>query len=511
MMRSMFAGVSGLRSHQTKMDVVGNNIANVNTAGFKRSTVTFSETLNQQIRGASAPTTAFFGGTNPMQVGLGVGIGSMDVVHSAGSPQATGRSLDMSIEGEGYFIVGIGADNNFTRAGNFGFDSQNNLVAANGMKVKGWTASLDANNAFNLDTGQPISGINLTDLATTQIMQATTEAAIALNLDSRSPIIEDTKTYTSPTATGTSLADAENNPVVINIGEGVVFDEDFSITAGTNTITYQNLIDNPNDWSLDPASGRLTISGVLGDFADVTSTDPVEVNYTNSQYQTSMKIYDNQGGSHDFAVTYVKTDANEWSATYAIDGDVIAAGPGGSYTRPIVFKPNGQIEESSAEFEIAHDFPDDSGLDPLNIKVDLNNMIQVANDNSTLSLLQNGFEPGSLQRVSVNQTGQVIGTFSNGENLELAQVAIATFSNNSGLNKVGETLFTESRNSGTPEIGSPGSGGRGNVKPESLEMSNVDLSQEFVDMIITQRGFQANSRIITTSDELLQELVNLKR
>ena len=510
MMRSMFSGVSGLKAHQTKMDVVGNNIANVNTVGYKRSTVTFNEMLNQQIRGASAPSTNFFGGTNPMQVGLGVTIGSINVVHSAGSPQSTGRSLDMSIEGEGYFVIGLGSDNYYTRAGNFGFDSENNLVASNGMKVKGWTAAVDSNNNFVLDTSQSISPINLTALATSQIMQATSSMSIAVNLDSRLSATTNTKAYASPTVTGSDLDAASATPVNINIGEGLIVDGDFEITDGTNTVTRDS--SNSSQWSVDPSSGLLTITGNLGtDWADAAS---VSVNYKKADYQTSMKIYDNQGGAHDFSVTYMKTDANEWVSNYAIDGDVVPIDASGTFTKSIIFKTNGQIDEAvsqNAVFELPYTFPASMGLDDLSINVDLTNMIQVANDNSTLSNIQNGFEPGSLQRISVNQTGQIIGTVSNGENLELAQVALATFSNTSGLGKVGDTLFTESRNSGLPEIGSPGTAGKGSVKPESLEMSNVDLSQEFVDMIITQRGFQANSRIITTSDEMLQELVNLKR
>ncbi|MDD4343285.1 MAG: flagellar hook protein FlgE [Eubacteriales bacterium] len=615
MMRSMFSGVSGLKTHQTKMDVVGNNIANVNTVGYKRSTVTFNEMLNQQIRGASAPSSNFFGGTNPMQVGLGVTVGSIDVVHSPGSPQSTGRSMDMSIEGEGYFVIGLGSDNYYTRAGNFGFDSENNLVASNGMKVKGWTAAVDASNNFNLDTSQAISPINLTALSTSQIMQATSAMTIGVNLDSRLPATADstpatltgayspgagnlninvngvnlttivlggtetindvtnlinsaiettfnttgtfvtndgtnititgpvpgrqasvevlstttstalpvssatgintTKTYISSIATGGDVNGIDStNSVVLSAGEGLVVDGEFSISDGSKLLVLDHT--NSDYWDVDPSSGQLTLKD-LNDDGFWTGWAPLsnmEINYKKADYQTSMKVYDNQGGAHDFTVTYMKADSNHWVANYAIDGDVISMGASNSYTKDMYFKTNGQIDDTvpqNAAFELPFTFPASSGLDPLSINVDLTNMIQVANENSTLSNIQNGFSPGSLQRISVNQTGQIIGTFSNGENIELAQVALATFSNTSGLSKVGDTLFVESRNSGLPEYGAPGTAGKGSVKPESLEMSNVDLSQEFVDMIITQRGFQANSRIITTSDEMLQELVNLKR
>lgn len=617
MMRSMFSGVSGLKTHQTKMDVVGNNIANVNTVGYKRSTVTFNEMLNQQIRGASAPSSNFFGGTNPMQVGLGVTVGSIDVVHSPGSPQSTGRSMDMSIEGEGYFVIGLGSDNYYTRAGNFGFDSENNLVASNGMKVKGWTAAVDASNNFNLDTSQAISPINLTALSTSQIMQATSAMTIGVNLDSRLPAtgatdpavltgapylatgtsgsldlrvngidipitlpnnsladdldaindainiafnttgetyavdnggkieitgpvagkeasievisgdiagftaetsatgISTTKTYISSIVNGGDVNGINStNSVILSAGEGLVVDGEFSISDGKRVLVLDH--SNSDYWDVDPSSGQLTLKNLKNDgfWTGWDATSDMQINYKKADYQTSMKVYDNQGGAHDFTVTYMKTHSNKWVANYAIDGDVISMGAGNSYTKEMIFKTNGQIDDTvpqNAAFELPFTFPASSGLDPLSINVDLTNMIQVANENSTLSNIQNGFSPGSLQRISVNQTGQIIGTFSNGENIELAQVALATFSNTSGLSKVGDTLFVESRNSGLPEYGAPGTAGKGSVKPESLEMSNVDLSQEFVDMIITQRGFQANSRIITTSDEMLQELVNLKR
>ncbi len=616
MMRSMFSGGSGLKTHQTKMDVVGNNIANINTVGYKRSTVTFNEMLNQQIRGASAPSSNFFGGTNPMQVGFGVTVGSIDVVRSAGSLQPTGRSMDMSIEGEGYFVIGLGSDNYYTRAGNFGFDSENNLVASNGMKVKGWTAAVDASNNFNLDTSQAIAPINLTALSTSQIIQATSGMTIGVNLDSRTaatkattpaeltgatysavtgsldlningvevnvPLLagdsiaaaakkidaavntafntsginyavvnggdinitgpgigkeasievlatttaglpvgasatgmSTTKTYISSIVTGGDVNSIDStNSVVLSAGEGLVVDGEFSISDGERVLVLNR--SNSDYWDVDPSSGQLTLKDVNDDgfWTDWDATSNMQINYKKADYQTSMKVYDNQGGAHDFTVTYMKADSNHWVANYAIDGDVISVGAGNDYTKDMYFKTNGQINDTipqNAAFELPFTFPATSGLGPLSINVDLANMIQVANESSTLSNIQNGFSPGSLQRISVNQTGQIIGTFSNGENIKLAQVALATFSNTSGLSKVGDTLFVESRNSGLPEYGAPGTAGKGSVKPESLEMSNVDLSQEFVDMIITQRGFQANSRIIATSDEMLQELINLKR
>jgi len=277
MMRSLFSAVSGLKTHQQRMDVIGNNIANVNTPGFQKSRVTFQDMLNQTIRGASSPTKDGRGGTNPMQVGPGVSIASIDTIFGGSSLQDTGKATDLGIDGDGFFILSDGDRNLYTRVGNFEFDSDGNLVNINGLHVKGWM--------FN----------------------------------------------------GSDQISEEPENIVIN------------------------------------------------------------------------------------------------------------------------FK----------------------GLD--------------------------------IDSYTIDSTGAIIGIKSDGTSVKLAQVALATFINPAGLFKEGNSLYSETANSGDPEPGVAGSIGFGTIRPGSLEMSNVDLSSEFTDMIITQRGFQANSRVITTSDEMLQELVNLKR
>jgi len=510
MMRSLFSGVSGLRVHQTRMDVIGNNIANVNTPGFKKSRVTFQEMLNQTLRAASAPQ-GDKGGTNPTVVGLGVNLGSIDVIHTPGSPQSTGKALDMSIEGDGFFVVGEGANNYYTRAGNFDFDSDNSLVNINGLIVKGWVAAVDPTNGIGLDTTGEAVPINLNSLVEEQIMQATTSIEIGKNLDSRvvAQGATDVSTYSSPTIAGNDLATLAS-PITINLGEAAVFDNDFVITDGTNSIGYTELIANRNMWSFDPSTGNLTLSdanlfngGVGDDFGG--SLANVEVQYHQASHQTPITVYDSQGNSHQASVVYYKSADNEWKANIAVDGELVDT----NCEHTIEFNSSGQILSATDSVNITKTLG--TGVDDLEATIDFSNLTQVASKTTALGLSQNGFEPGSLQNISVNTSGIIVGTYSNGQNLDLAQVALATFRNSGGLSKVGNTLFAESKNSGTAQIGISGTAGRGVIKPETLEMSNVDLSQEFVDMIITQRGFQANSRIITTSDELLQELVNLRR
>ncbi|NLT96253.1 MAG: flagellar hook protein FlgE [Clostridia bacterium] len=615
MMRSLFAGVSGLKVHQTRMDVIGNNIANVNTPGFKRSRVTFQEMLNQTIRGASSPQGER-GGTNPTQIGLGVALGSIDVIHAPGSPQSTGKTLDMAIEGEGYFVVGYGSNRYYTRAGNFDFDLQNNLVTSNGYYVQGWVADSET---FQLVTGDPsqIRNINLGDLASKTINKATENISIGKNLDSRTVVQTGVTTYIPQISLVDITAIDPNDPetyITIQLPQSAVFDENFSISG----ITYQTLIANPDKWDFNPTTGQLVIKDPFpisevqridlvgatsggftlsfggqettsitfdsnfdvlaaniqaalealsnigagnvqvinngdgsfdvvfpaGSFSDpdvpemvigsstldiipaiteetkglVTSLsqDP-PINFKKADHTTPITIFDSQGNSHEANVIYYKSADNKWLANITIDGKLVqlkstpSNPPNTEFIHEIEFNSNGEIISgttinitySNGEFGTA--------VEPLNIVFDFSNLTQVALDTSALGLSQDGFEPGSLESISVDTTGTIVGTYSNGQNIALAQVAIATFTNPGGLLKTGNTLFKDSKNSGEPQLGTPGTSGRGVIKPETLEMSNVDLSQEFVDMIITQRGFQANSRIITTSDEMLQELVNLKR
>ncbi len=628
MMRSMFAGVAGLRVHQTKMDVIGNNIANVNTVGFKKSRVNFQEMLNQTLRGASAPQ-GNLGGTNPMQIGLGVQLGSIDVLHTGGSPQSTGRNLDMSIEGDGYFVVGSGVNRYYTRAGNFDFDEANNLVTVNGMKVFGWTTNPTT---LTLDTSAEATAINLGALAETQVQKATSWIEIGRNLDSRVQVQNTNKTYEAVVSQEQLDNINPNDPstfIKIKLPKGMVFDKDFTIAG----LDYDTLMHpyNINRWNLNPSTGeivlkdkdfyigdiitnevqrinlggasqgafslnfdgqetididlssadlvteiknalegldniddgdvdvtldpdgsgnilvsftgkfngknvpKLTIdpkpasdgtlfNGVNADVEEVingqTTLDMVSINpdpiisFKEASHQTPMTIYDSLGNAHEANVIYYKSDDNTWLANVTVNGELVKLNntAGSEYLHQIEFMENGQIKSGQRlEINLINNNPFGGEADPLEAIIDFSSLTQVATDTSALGLSQDGFAPGSLQSIAVDTSGSIVGTFSNGQNILLAQVALATFRNPAGLISDGNTLFKESRNSGIAQIGTPGSAGKGIVKPETLEMSNVDLSQEFVEMIITQRGFQANSRIITTSDELLQELVNLKR
>ncbi len=407
MLRSMFSAVSGLRNHQLRMDVIGNNIANVNTVGFKGSRATFKEMFSQTIRGAAAPQGSR-GGMNPIQVGLGMTIGTIDTVHGRSSIETTGKNTDLAIDGEGYFIVKTSADGNYayTRAGNFEKDRDGYLVhAGTGLRVQGWrplpgdTKPMDRPEDIFIPLGDTVLG------------QATTKVAFAGTLDSR-----------------------------MGVGES---------------------------------------------------------------YETQMEAVDSKGSKHAIPVTFVKTATNSWSATIpGVSGASVSA-----TIDPLVFKSDGTWSSGSGKITVTGLA---NGADDISVDIDFSQLREVEAEVSTVST-SDGYGPGTLNDYSIDSLGNITGHYTNGQNKVLAQIILADFANRNGLQKIGDTLFTVSNNSGKAIRGFAGTGGFGDIAPSSLEMSNVDLSQEFTNMITTQRGFQANSRVITTSDEILQELVNLKR
>lgn len=429
MMRSMFSGVSGLRAHQQRMDVIGNNVANVNTVGFKSSRVTFQEVFNQTLSGASAPDSATSrGGTNPIQVGLGTSVGSIDTLMSTGSSERTDNATDLSISGDGFFIVrGSSADTyKFTRAGNFGLDKLGNLVSGSGYCVYGWQKK---NEDGSFDTESPVEPINL-------------------------------------------YADNSNGNKRI-----------IAAKATTNAAFSGNL-------------------------------DAAKPESTATQFAVPFSVYDALGNSYELSVNFRKVEINDTGTTweYTITRDNGTATPDTFHTGTVKFNTEGRIIEGATDnFTVDLD-QNTTGAADFPINLNFNNLTMFAADSSVIPTDINGYSTGTLTTFSIGSDGIITGVYSNGEQQALGCVALASFSNPAGLQKVGDNLFIPTTNSGNFTKGlAAGTGGTGTLTPGTLEMSNVDLSSEFTNMIITQRGFQANSRIITTSDEMLQELVNLKR
>lgn len=442
MMRSMYSAVSGLRVHQTKMDVIGNNIANVNTVGYKKGQMTFQEVFSQVIRGAGAPQGGK-GGTNPQQIGLGVGIGSINTIHTKGPTQTTDNPTDLMIDGEGFFVVtdDTNYENKYyTRAGNFTLDKAGNLVTPDGFKVLGY--KVDENENITDEIGPIV--INRSE---TKAPTATNKIQFRGNLDSRND-----ETFT----TDTVIKDSLGNSYLVKF--------EFKKT-GTET--------EPNKWTMSlgeikSEDGKIEIKGAkLGDNTTIEFDKNGKVEKINTQ-----EIKD--GTFNKVSLDFSKITNTDLGATFG---------------------------DKSNEITI---------FDPAD-KDSYNKLTQYANDRDIKPYAENGNSSGKIEGFSIDPSGVVSGIFTNGERKALGQVMLAKFDNPMGLQKLGNNFFVDTRNSGEAQLGKPGISGFGATKSDSLEMSNVDLSMEFTEMITTQRGFQANSRIITASDEMLQELVNMKR
>lgn len=458
MMRSMYSGVAGLKNHQTRMDVIGNNIANVNTVGYKKSRVVFKDTLYQSIRGGSRPTDAR-GGTNPMAIGMGMTVSSVDQIHTPAPATITNKLTDMAIDGNGYFIVDNGGQKFYTRAGAFDFDRMGNLVnTSNGYKVHGWMAD-EKQNINTIAETRPI------DISAYKSVKpkATTTMNFSGNLDSKKTI----------------RAGGYANPPVWNVHptdeESVITSKEAFDSLGNKVTLYYRFFktgveaDGTTKWACDITVGE-------------PNFEKME-NFVAADYEAV---------------------------------DILAGVPPAGGTRMlrvynIEFNTEGKIKELDlAQLTLNIDRAP-NGAEDIEIDIDFKNITQYNAISTAWVDYQNGYTKGDLVSFSIGLDGNILGVYDNGEVKNMARVAVANFQNPSGLMQTGNNLFQISNNSGDARIGAPGEQGMGGLLPGSLEMSNVDLSEEFTDMIVTQRGFQANSRLITTSDEMLQELVNLKR
>jgi len=411
MLRSMFSAISGLRAHQTKMDVTGNNIANVNTVGYKSSQTVFQDTLSQIIRAGGAPA-ADRGGTNPAQVGLGTKVAAITTNWTQGATQSTGRSTDFMVEGDGFFVTRAGTEQLFTRAGSFDFDGAGKLVTPDGSILQGWMA----------------------------------DAAGVVN---------------------------PNGPI------------------GDLSVPYGQIV-NPVQTTTGTVEGNLPAGAATG-----------------TSVQTAVTMYDSQGVEQKVFYVFTKVAAaNTWELDIVHEDTTVLVN-----NAPIAFNASGALTTPAAPGTIAPFTPPaatyPSWAGP--VTVDVSALTQFGGSNTVTAPDQNGYALGSLQSFQLGNDGTIMGVYSNGLRQPLGKLALASFNNPGGLEKAGSSSFRVGDNSGVAMIGEAGVAGRGVLNSGALEMSNVDLAEEFTGLIVAQRGFQANSRVITSSDEILQDLVNLKR
>ena len=406
MTTALQAGVSGMLAHQTRMDAVGNNIANANTIGFKSTSVAFSDLLNQTLHPAST-TTAQRGGSNPSTLGGGVRVSSLDTNFAQGALQDTGRNLDVAVEGNGFLTVTDGTSIFMTRNGNLGLDSDGTLV----------------------------------HMATKLRVVAAPEGSSSV----------------SPTST-----------VKLPVGAA----------------------------SMARATSKITLGGNLDARLGVGQSQPI-----------TATVYDSLGSAHALSLSLTRSaTANAWTVSgTSPDGAVSVTG-----TPDLTFDANGTAQLSKLPLTLALA---GGGGAQSNLSFDLNTggMTQLAQSATASLSAQDGLAPGTLTSVTIHENGEIAGVFSNGLTKTMGQMVTATFANSEGLENIGDTLFRSTINSGDPVYSTPGTSSHGSLRSGFLESSNVDLTREFTDMIVTQRGYQASSRVITTSDQMLQELMQLGR
>ena len=701
---SLFTAISGLRTHQTSLNVIGNNLSNINTVGYKKSRVTFREIFNRIISQGSSPTEQT-GSINSMQIGFGAQLSSIDTAHTQGSLQTTGNPTDLSIRGNGYFVLRntktVGGEKNYnlTRAGNFSVDLAGNLIyTPNGFRVQGWIA--DA--AGKIDSSAGIDDIKLP--LQEKIARATDKIAYGGNLDARAgqAVIvsggaevglssayipsrgnispgEHTVNVTSPqagvfeaavdggqaaqvaqgqemtlipadvtqtvtlnlnpaniTQEGKAIIEVANGQIVLASAStdelrtqlsdqaNLTLPVDNALQDGVYTITVTQDADTGNfEASLEAGPKMQAAAGMIlakGDiskaivikFADIANlatgditvdvgltgaivTDTGTTGVTTSQIsadipsaselpsdthvvnvtdlgdgrflaslnggpgvdvapggtftltsgnlggrqeggtltvtfgsqikegaveieaisrsrRVSMTTYDALGGPHNAEITFTKIDSNTWiwrvTDVSNIKPGTIFKGEGGLNVNTLT----GSVSIAPPTVPISFTPINDAGV--VNISLDnrsFENITQFSADYDITGLSQNGIPVGELFALRVDNEGKLVGVFTNGLSLNLAQVSLATVPNSGGLERAGDTLFRESLSSGTARFSTPGKIGLGEIESGSLEMSNVDLTEEFTALIIAERGFQANSRVVVTSDEVLIEALGLKR
>ncbi|MBP2674079.1 MAG: flagellar hook protein FlgE [Deltaproteobacteria bacterium] len=420
MLTSLFTAISGMDASGTELSVIGDNIANMNTVGFKKSRVHFGDVLSASITNVAGSA----------QVGRGVFVQEVTPLFNQGAFETSENALDMAIDGDGFFIVNDGGARYYTRAGTFSIDNEGYIVNPDDLRLQGYLA----------DTAGNLTGTtgDLQLIATQSPARLTGEAAVGVNLNA---------------------------------------------TAAAQTAAF-------------------TLDG---------NADGVPEDALNYNSSTTVTMYDSQGGAHQVTLYYAKTADNTWDVHYVYEdpanpGELLEATNSPSV---LTFDTSGALTSAAGTAPV---FTFGSGVvGAQSIAFDHAGTMQYASEFAVLSVNQDGFASGALKNLVIDDSGMMTGIFTNGQSRLIGQLALAKFISPTGLVKLGSNLYGESYSSGQPVVSAPGTSGLGDVSSNTLELSNVDLAVEFVRMINAQRGFQANSRIITTTDELLAEVVNLKR
>jgi len=572
---ALSAGVSGLKAHQAMLDVAGSNLANVNTTGFKSSSVTFSELLSQTLKGASG-SSENLGGTNPQQVGSGVEVSGVRKNMTQGNIVSTGQDLDVAIDGNGYFVLNNGKQDIYTRVGSFGIDENNTLVDPNtGFKVQrigsfgeaeGFQALGDSSIHIPWDASMPANSTGL--LVMNGNLRSSAEADDAETHTLISNLAFTSNSGDNAATSSTYLSDLDQWSTALGVGstgtilfsgikeDGTVFTNQpitwTGAAAGTGE-TMQSILDQitalyDDSTAILNADGKIVLTANTAGYnlAQVTGmsyvpaagdslTLPTYFDYTkigsNDEKAFKITIFDNMGEQHILSGTFVKTDTtNTWDLVInSITGE--RTGEWGVYDihnssslnrriSGIEFNTDGSFKglnslteraEFSVQFENNPSVIQTITLD-LGTPGEFTGLTQFSSQQSSAAALtQDGYEAGSLSGISIENTGMVVGTFSNGIKVDVAALQIGLFQNPEGLEAVGGGGFVPTANSGEAIASMATTGGAGSIRGKSLEKSNVDIATEFVNLMVAQNGYQANARTITVANDILRELTNLIR
>lgn len=551
MMRSMYSAVSGLKTHQTRMDVIGNNIANVNTVAFKSSSVTFSDILYQTTSNASgANATTGTGGVNAKQIGLGTTAAATKVsITSAGASETTGNPFDIRLTDKNstnFFIVNNGSENVFTRSGSFYVDGSGNLcMSSTGYTVMGWQVD-ETTGEIRKDTVSALRIMQEKNL--TSAPEATTQATIAGVLDENDTdvkndagrvmnlnfydnlgyqytakfAIKSTGTDGKYTVELTSVLDSNNQNITANLSKQdmakifgnynadaklgeYVLTKDYEYDSASNSYTNKTTgekfpINNATDKSTTFVGDKGSKVSITEIFSGITTTMANDIKDQASKTKVEFDTKTGQATVTGEKTSYDLVFDTSTGKFASIGGDTPSKMLNMSVLSSGLLNRNGNFQNITVDFSQCLNY-ENGGKSTIG-----------ADAGATDGKTGKGRKLGAMTGISIDTSGRIYGTYDNGNTELLGQIAVAQFSNASGLEKVGESCYRTTLNSGEFDgIGVEISADGSSMTTGELEMSNVDLSSEFTSMITTQRGFQANSRVITTSDTLLEELVNLKR
>ncbi len=508
MIGSLYSGISGLNANATALSVIGDNIANVNTTAFKSNTMLFSNVLSQSLTGSS--------GSN---IGRGVQVWGMNAVWSQGITENTNNSTDLAINGKGFFIVADeDQETSFTRAGAFSFDKDGNLANSDDLIVQGY--------AIDQTTGSlgAIGDINVASSSSPP--SATTQMDIILNLDAdidESRLIVNSSNANSDVTLYASAAGSAGDDISIAFVDPAANNAALSVNVVGNAVTVNLATD---------ATGTITSTSLQVSNAINAATNLVVADYQGAgtgiveaqalaslaggtdpdDYSTTLTVFDSVGSAINLTANFEFYQPGSWDWNINTSDGICTSSGRLAFDAAGIFDPiNSNPSNADPIIQITN-LP--NGSNDLIIQWQMLNNSSLTNfggGSTTTFQGQDGYASGTLQSVSVEEDGMVTGAYSNGQLTSLYQLALADFPSYWGLNAIGDNRYQESRASGQAIIGVPGSASLGLINPSALEMSNVDLATEFVKMITTQRAFQSNSRVITTSDEILQELMSLKR